>query len=120
MVLKRNSIPIILSLSLSFASLLMALIVYDHLFLSFSFEIAFLSLVFSLTLLLIQILQRGELDIENIFVCGLAKPPYLESKSVYRFNVRRMIGKSYAYLVYLTLILSFIALIIIRLKMGVF
>ncbi|MEM1549253.1 MAG: hypothetical protein QXO74_05340 [Candidatus Methanomethylicia archaeon] len=117
--LKKEYIPILLSLSLSFMGLFMSIFIQDHLLLLYSSEIAFLTLIFSFTILVIHFLPPKKIDAENIFLCGLAKPPYLEYKNIYRLNLPRMVSRISLYLVYLTLIFSFLTLLIVRLKMGV-
>lgn len=117
--LKKDYISILLSLSLSFVSLFMSIFTHDHLLLLYSSEIAFLTLIFSSTFLIIHVFPPKRIDAESTFLCGLAKPPYLERRNIYRFNISKMIGKLSLYLIYLTLIFSLLTLIIIRWKMGV-
>ena len=84
--IRYEYLPLITSIVTALASTIFAFIVENPIMLIFLIEVASTSALFFLFLSILPSLQPEKVDMETVFTCGLAKPPYLDSSELYQFK----------------------------------
>ncbi|MCR6624228.1 MAG: hypothetical protein NDF58_06640 [archaeon YNP-LCB-024-027] len=87
MKLKYMYIPLIISLGLLAIGFWIVPLTSDIILTLFLVELASTSIFYLTFIVLIPWLQSRNVDLDSVFMCGLAKPPYIHMDEIYIFNL---------------------------------
>jgi len=87
MKLKYTYIPLIISLCLLVIGFWIIPLTSDMILTLFLVELASTSIFYLTFIVLIPWLQSRSVDLDSVFMCGLAKPPYIYMDEIYVFSL---------------------------------
>jgi len=80
-------LPLMVASLTAVISLILAFLTTSSIVLMLLIEISSISVTYFLLISIIPAIRPEKVNVEDIFMCGVAKPPYLSADEVYRVKI---------------------------------